>query len=268
MLLGNLRYIRDQLSELGLTNDDICHDLLARIIFVQFLFDRKDPDGNPALTVASLHRLQKEGVLSNIHDSFHGLLSDYGDTYKLFDWLNAKFNGDLFPGKGATPEERAVGWKAEKKVVKAKHLSLLADFIRGDLDMPAGQMCLWPHYAFDVIPLEFISSIYEAFVTERAARGGIFYTPPYLVDFVLDDVLPWDGDKWDLKIIDPPADRASSWSKRSSGLFTDGGAQIPTNRFEPRLFGACWSATYLGSISTRMPFAWHASVFIWQCATR
>lgn len=109
----------------------------------------------------------------------------------------------LIPGKGATPEERAVGWGAEKKVVKAKHLALLADFIRGDLDMPSRQMCLWPQYAFDVIPLEPISSIYETFVTERAARGGIFYTPPYLVDFVLDDVLPWDGAEWNLKIIDP-----------------------------------------------------------------
>jgi hypothetical protein len=191
MLLGNLRHIRGQLSQLGLTNDDICHDLLARIIFVQFLFDRKDQDGNPALTVASLHRLQREGVLAKVHDSFHGLLSDYADTYHLFDWLNAKFNGDLFPGKGATAEERAVGWATEKQVVKPKHLSLLADFIRGDLDMPARQMCLWPQYAFDVIPLEFISSIYETFVTERAARDGIFYTPPYLVDFVLDEVLPY-----------------------------------------------------------------------------
>jgi N-6 DNA Methylase len=203
MLLGNLRYIREQLSRLGLTNDDICHDLLARIIFVQFLFDRKDQDGNPALTVASLHRLQTEGVLKRVHHSFHELLSDYEDTYQLFEWLNSKFNGDLFPGKGTTEAERAIGWATEREVVKAKHLALLADFIRGDLDMPARQMCLWPQYAFDVIPLEFISSIYETFVTERAARDGIFYTPPYLVDFVLDDVLPWDGAQWDLKIIDP-----------------------------------------------------------------
>jgi type I restriction-modification system DNA methylase subunit len=82
-------------------------------------------------------------------------------------------------------------------------LSLLAEFVRGDLDMPAQQRYLWPLYAFDVIPLEFISSIYETFVTERASRDGIFYTPPYLVDFILDRVLPWDGKDWDLKIIDP-----------------------------------------------------------------
>lgn len=203
MLLENLRYLREELARQGLVNDDICHDLLARVIFVQFLFDRKDQDGNPALTVARLHRLQKEGILQNTHSSFNSVLLDYEDTYRLFDWLNAKFNGDLFPGKGDSPEDRAQGWAKEKEAVEAKHLSLLAEFIRGDLDMPAQQMCLWPQYAFDVIPLEFISSIYEAFVTERASRDGIFYTPPYLVDFVLDHVLPWDGTDWDLKIIDP-----------------------------------------------------------------
>ena len=203
MLLANLQHIREELANQGLVNDDICHDLLARVIFVQFLFDRKDQDGKPALTAAKLHRLQNEGVLQNTHDSFDSILSDYSETYRLFDWLNAKFNGDLFPGKGDTPEERAIGWVAEKGVVKARHLSLLADFIRGDLAMPSQQICLWPQYAFDVIPLEFISSIYEAFVTERASDDGIFYTPPYLVDFVLDRVLPWDGQEWNLKIIDP-----------------------------------------------------------------
>jgi hypothetical protein len=203
MLLSNLRYIRARLAEGGLVNDDVCHDLLARVIFVQFLFDRKDQDGNPALTEAKLHRLQKEGILKKIHSSFHDVLSDYEETYRLFDWLNVKFNGDLFPAKGNSQSARAEGWAAEKSVVKPKHLKLLAEFIRGNLDMPAQQMCLWPQYAFDVIPLEFISSIYETFVTERASRDGIFYTPPYLVDFVLDRVLPWDGASWDLRILDP-----------------------------------------------------------------
>lgn len=202
-LLGNLRHIRSELAKQGLTDDDVCHDLLARIIFVQFLFDRKDQDGNPALTAGRLHRLQRGGTLSRIHDSFHSLLDDYEDTYRLFDWLNAKFNGDLFPGEGETSKERAIGWAKEREVVRPEHLALLANFIRGDVDMPSGQISLWPQYAFDVIPLEFISSIYETFVTERAASGGIFYTPPHLVDFVLDEVLPWDGHEWDLKIIDP-----------------------------------------------------------------
>ena len=80
-LLVNLRYIRDELAEQGLENDDICHDLLARVIFVQFLLDRKDQDGNSALTVARLHRLQNEGILKNIHSSFDSILLDYEDAY-------------------------------------------------------------------------------------------------------------------------------------------------------------------------------------------
>ncbi|MDB5440910.1 MAG: restriction endonuclease subunit [Caulobacteraceae bacterium] len=203
MLLGNLREIRERLEKQGLIDDDICHDLLARVIFVQFLFDRKDPDGAAALDVAKLHRLYKDRVFHKVHGSFDAVLSDYDETYRLFDWLNTRFNGDLFPGKGDTPEARAAGWAREKAVVEPRHLALLAEFIRGDLDLASDQMCLWPQYAFDVIPLEFISSIYETFVTERASQHGIFYTPPHLVDFVLDRVLPWQGTEWDLKILDP-----------------------------------------------------------------
>ncbi len=203
MLLGNLRDIREKLQKAGLRDDDVCHDLLARIVFVQFLFDRKDSDGNAALTPAKLVRLKEAGELRKEHTSLSSILADYDETYRLFDWLNAKFNGDLFPGKGDTTEKRAVGWAKEKKIVTPKHLSLLADFIKGEIDMPSGQRCLWPQYAFDVIPLEFISSVYETFVTERAADEGIFYTPPHLVDFILDRVLPWNSNQWDLTVLDP-----------------------------------------------------------------
>jgi hypothetical protein len=82
-------------------------------------------------------------------------------------------------------------------------LGLLEQFVSGKLDMPSEQQCLWREYAFDAIPLEFISSIYEAFVTEKARAGGIYYTPPHLVDFMLDRVLPWDGAQWNLKVLDP-----------------------------------------------------------------
>jgi len=203
MLLGNLRHLREVLRRAGLTNDDICHDLLARVIFVQFLFDRKDSAGNPALNPNKLKSLNESGVLQAEHGTFASILEDYEETYRLFDWLNDRFNGDLFPGGGDTRGERERAWQEEKRFVKPRHLKVLRDFVKGDLDMPTGQRCLWPQYAFDAIPLEFISSIYEAFVTERARSEGIYYTPPHLVDFILDRVLPWQGDAWDLKVLDP-----------------------------------------------------------------
>ncbi|WP_200800766.1 class I SAM-dependent DNA methyltransferase [Agrobacterium sp. DSM 25558] len=203
MLLGNLRFMRDRLYAEGLVDDDVCHDLLARVIFIQFLFDRKDTDGAAALDAGKLTRLYNDGTLKHIYRNFSELLTHYDDTYRLFEWLNIRFNGDLFPGKGDTSEARAVGWATEQRRVTPEHLSVLSDFIGGRIDMPSGQGALWPQYAFDVIPLEFISSIYETFVTERAARDAIFYTPPHLVDFILDKVLPWQGTVWDLKVLDP-----------------------------------------------------------------
>lgn len=203
MLLGNLRHVRHMLHNVGLKDDDVCHDLLARIVFVQFLFDRKDTKGNSALNQGKLAALREVGILQKEHMDFPSILEDYEETYRLFDWLNSKFNGDLFPGKGSTPQEREHGWSKEREHVKPIHLGLLRDFIKGDMDMPKGQLCLWPQYSFDAIPLEFISSIYEAFVTERASGEGIYYTPPHLVDFILDRVLPWDSNKWNLKVLDP-----------------------------------------------------------------
>lgn len=203
MLLQNLSDMREQLRGVGLTDDDVSHDLLARVIFVQFLFDRRDADGAAALDDAKLAALHADDVLSQDYRSLAEILNNYEDTYRLFDWLNVRFNGDLFPGKGTTPKERAAGWQAERALVTSAHLRLLGDFLRGDVILASGQVCLWPLYSFDVIPLEFISSIYETFVTERASDEGIFYTPPHLVDFVLDQVLPWNSDVWDLQILDP-----------------------------------------------------------------
>jgi hypothetical protein len=203
LLLENLRFVREELWKKGLKNDDVCHDLLARVIFIQFLFDRKDSSGNAALNENKLKRLYADKVLKKEHKNFASVLADYDESYHLFYWLNERFNGDLFPGKGDTEAEREEAWQAEKRVVKKKHLEVLELFVSGRLDMPKGQRCLWRQYAFDAIPLEFISSIYEAFVTERARAGGIYYTPPHLVDFTLDRVLPWDGKEWNLKVLDP-----------------------------------------------------------------
>ena len=131
------------------------------------------------------------------------ILRDKEETYALFRWLNDKFNGDMFPGKGGTPEEREVEWKIEKDEVKSTHLDLLANFVSGKMNLQSKQQFFWAEYSFDTLPLEFISSVYEEFLTADDLALGAHYTPPHLVDFVLDGVLPWGGTEWDLKILDP-----------------------------------------------------------------
>lgn len=195
-LLDNLREVRARLRDLGLA-DRHTHDLLARIIFVQFLFDRKDSRGAAALDEAWLDRLHAEGTLRERHRTLADVLTHEEDTYALFRVLNHRFNGDLFPGEGVGQT-----WIDERAHVKKRHLQLLAEFVDARGDFATGQLSFWRRYAFDAIPLDFISSVYEEFVS--ADKGvGVHYTPAHLADHILDRVLPWHGETWDLRVLDP-----------------------------------------------------------------
>ena len=204
LLLKNLRYVRGELLRRGLSQDH-CHDLLARVIFTQFLFHRRDSDGNAFFSAAKMRRLQEDGVLARTHNDLASLLSHKTDTYSLFRWMDERFNGDLFPGKDGDEDARNAAWKTEKDAVSAdNHLKLLAELIRGDLDVTDKQQTLWPHYSFDTIPLEFISSVYEEFLTaEERGNDKAYYTPSHLVDYILDAVLPWSSNDWNIRILDP-----------------------------------------------------------------
>lgn len=200
LLLSNLQYVRKQLCNTGIS-PDIVHALLARIIFIQFLFQRKDSKGIPALTEEILERLNTTEILSKKYKSLEEILYNFDDTYNLFKWLNDKFNGDLFLAKATTDEERNKEWQIEMQQVKVSHLSLLADFVGGKTHLESKQILLWQQYLFDTIPLELISNIYQEFISEDSV--GAYYTPSHIVDFILDSVLPWEEENWDLRILDP-----------------------------------------------------------------
>jgi hypothetical protein len=204
LLLKNLRYVRSELLEMGLAQDH-CHDLLARVIFTQFLFHRKDSGGHAFFSKQKMQRLHDEEILSRAHHDLASVLSHKPDTYSLFRWMDDRFNGDLFPGKdGDDDNERESVWRTERTAVSKDHLNLLAGLIRGDLDVADKQHTLWPYYSFDSIPLEFISSVYEEFLTaEERGNDKAYYTPSHLVDYVLDAVLPWNSENWDVRILDP-----------------------------------------------------------------
>ncbi len=145
-----------------------------------------------------------DGQLKHVYSDLSSILRDKTDTYALFRWMDARFNGDLFPGNWEqTDEEREAAWQAEEDAVKAPHLELLADLASGEIDTEDRQLLLWPQYSFDTIPLEFISSVYEEFLNEDRDANKAYYTPPQLVDYVLDAVLPWGGTEWDIRVLDP-----------------------------------------------------------------
>lgn len=203
LLLKNLRHVRNELIDKRGLDRAQCHDLLARVIFTQFLFHRKDSGGNPYFS-KSLLKERCEGSLEYEHADLASILQNKRETYALFRWLDGRFNGDLFPGgENQTDAERASAWALEESAVKPEHLRVLAELVSGRIDTSDRQLLLWPLYSFDTIPLEFISSVYEEFLNEDRYQKKAYYTPSHLVDYVLDAVLPWAGTDWDLKILDP-----------------------------------------------------------------
>jgi len=137
LLLENLQEVRRQLHDGDAKTDrspldyGTIHALLARLMFLQFLADRRDADGHAALNTDFFVQRHQDGTLTGTYGSFAEVLSTKADTYRLFRWLNDRFNGDLFPTEA---EQRA-----EERSVTAKHLKFLADFIRGDIQLRHGQ---------------------------------------------------------------------------------------------------------------------------------
>lgn len=204
-LLDNLSGIRELLisrmdSSLDpSTSAQIIHSLLGRAIFIQYLQDRKDSNGHSAFPQGYLGRF-KSGA-----QDFADVLEVKRATYELFDALTEKFNGDIFP---VTSRER--------DTVKSEHLGILAQFLRGKIDVRRRQLCFWPLYSFDAIPIEFISNMYEEFFhyetveakttkssRKRKDKDGTYYTPHRLADFLLDEMLPWEGPAVATKVLDP-----------------------------------------------------------------
>jgi hypothetical protein len=95
MLLRNLKEVRRLLtSGSSPLEEDLVHDLIARLMFVQFLFDRKDGSGSSALDEKALARLYLAKVLHTRYHRLEDILRNYNDAYRLFEWLSERFNGD------------------------------------------------------------------------------------------------------------------------------------------------------------------------------
>ena len=176
-LLENLGRVRSRLINGGLSKS-VTNSLLGRAIFVRYLEDRGVID-------SAYYRGFDSGR------SFHALLQgSWNETYRLFDDLAERFNGDLFPISAL-----------ERDQVKLDHLQLLGRFLGGE-EVSSGQLYFWA-YDFKYIPIELISAIYETFLDETRTQSGAYYTPLEIVDFVLNEVLPFETGPREVKVLDP-----------------------------------------------------------------
>lgn len=170
------------------TITSIVHSLLSRSIFIKYLEERKDSNGATVFP---------QGFYSGFLESakcYTDVLNSKDATYCLFNSLKEKFNGDTLQVA-----------EIETEIITQKDLDELRTFILGDSELESKQLALWPFYSFDIIPIQLISSIYELFfhLSDEDDEKGTYYTPLHLVNLVMDEVYPWEGEYKDTSFFDP-----------------------------------------------------------------
>ena len=161
---------------------DLAQRFIGRCIFTWYLLDRG---------------LAQPFLPPNLPRELSAMFGTSDSAFRLFDWLRATFNGDLFPMDDPG---------AERENLTAKHLSYLRDFIEGRSLIPErrGQGRLF-RFRFNAIPVELVSAIYQQFARSSAAdeadAQGLHYTPVELVHLTLDPV--FEGFPANARVIDP-----------------------------------------------------------------
>ncbi|ALF17824.1 Eco57I restriction-modification methylase domain-containing protein [Fusobacterium animalis] len=164
-LIENLRYITQKLKykyQVSFSNK-----LMLRILFIRYLIDR-------GVNIGYL------GLNDNIKDSqkkFLDIVKNKEKFFKLIKYLKEKFNGNLFE----------IDYQQEEKEINEDVLNMLCDFLTANKEMGNAQLSLFPFYDFNIIPIELISSIYEILLgKEKKNNDKAFYTPEYLVEYIVD----------------------------------------------------------------------------------
>ncbi len=189
-LVDSLIKTGKSLQEDGLKDIDIIHKLMMRSLFLLYLEDRGATDAN---------------FYANINkdaSSYFDILNNVDDTFSLFKKLEKHFNGNVF----SLAEN-------EQEYVTKNHLKLIKQcFISGYEGSDIVQLSLfedWRLFNFQIIQIELLSEIYENFLSEidpsQKQQTGTFYTPPSLVELILNEKLPVNkNDKnYDIKVLDP-----------------------------------------------------------------
>lgn len=190
-LLSNIEDVRYYLINSGHLHPKIVNSLIGRVIFIRYLIDR-----NVELNVYGI--TQKE--------DFYNILNDKDKTYSFFQQVKDDFNGNLFPLKYKIDDEYIV----EKERVLSHHLIKIKELLQGGKIYSDGtyQPSLFDIYDFSIIPIEFVSNVYEKFIgVENQADSGAYYTPLFLVDYIQKETVSKFFKKhpedYNCKVLDP-----------------------------------------------------------------
>lgn len=200
-LLSELKQALKDIVDHKILPEAFAKKLMVMSILIKYLEERTDELNNSVFPKRGEERLSiingrkvKIKYEANFFEkfapeatSFSDILKTKGAGLELFDYLAGHFHGGVF---SLTDEERSA--------LKSTDLSRFSLFLEGNLQ--GVQFVFWRLYSFNDLPVELISNIYEEFLEKKP---GVVYTPPYLVNFLLDESMPFSDLNTNFKILDP-----------------------------------------------------------------
>lgn len=205
-LLTELKQALKDIISQGILPANFARKIMVISILIKYLEEREDEKGNKVFPEGFFSQFASGAV------KFTNVLSTKGAYLKLIGYLAKHFNGGIFQLEDD-----------EMAFIQEKDLTRFGQFLDGDLD--GIQFVFWRLYSFNDLPVELISNIYEEFLGKQP---GVVYTPPYLVNFLLDEAMPLSSDKTDFKVLDPAC---------GSGVFLVGAYRRLIYRWRKRIIG-------------------------------
>jgi len=168
-LLQNIKGAREVLVGKDGKKAKLINAILGKVIFARYLIDRKV-------------KIKFDGKLRVwTNQEFCQLLDNPQEVQNFFEYLEDKekgFNGDLFPLSDD-----------EYKQLTTKDYEVLKNLLLG-YDFAINHPSLFELYDFSIIPIEFISNVYELFIgKDNQKEAGAYYTPLFLVDYILKETV-------------------------------------------------------------------------------
>lgn len=184
-LLENIEVAQGLMINHGLSQT-LSNSLIGKIIFYRYLIDRKV-------------RLNYQGKERWDNGDLCQCLSNKGDFLDFVRHLESRetgFNGDMFR---IAPEDY--------KLISQDALNILIRLLESE-DLATGQRSLFNLYDFSILPIEFISNMYEKFIgVDKQNKESAYYTPTFLVDYIVAETvekhLSADDNNYNCRILDP-----------------------------------------------------------------
>ena len=182
-LVENLRYITQRLKDEYKIS--FANKLMLQVLFIRYLIDRG----------VNIGYMRLNGDIKHSQEIFLNIIQDKDKYVELIKYLKDKFNGNLFE----------INEPKERGEITEESLSMLHDFLTAKEEMKTGQLCLFPFYDFNIIPIELISNIYEILLgKEKQDNDKAFYTPEYLVDYIINRTVgKYLVNEKECKVLDP-----------------------------------------------------------------